>query len=108
MGFGEMTGVVSIFRRPSQNAYGNTTDQQGRLVTCEHRGRGVSCTEQDGRVVTIAYRFDGKRLSLLNDVVVAADAAVWSTDPTNGIDSDYEVDTAAEEIAASNVYRLDP
>ena len=108
MGFDETTGVGSIFRRPSRNAHCNTMDQQGRLVTYEHRGRGVSCTEQDGRVVTIADRFDGKRLNSPNDVVVAADGAVWSTDPTCGIDSDYEVDTAAEEIGAFNVCNLDP
>ena len=27
---------VSVFRKPSNNANGNTRDRQGRLVTCEH------------------------------------------------------------------------
>jgi gluconolactonase len=33
---------------------------------------------------------------------------VWFTDPTYGIDSDYEGDKAESEIGASNVYRIDP
>ena len=35
----EETGAVSVFRKTSNNANGNTRDRQGRLVTCEHRGR---------------------------------------------------------------------
>ena len=34
----EETGAVSVFRKTSWNANGNTRDRQGRLVTCEHRG----------------------------------------------------------------------
>src|SRR5215213_9837875 len=32
----EETGAISVFRRPSNWANGNTRDRQGRLVTCEH------------------------------------------------------------------------
>src|SRR5262252_1622554 len=35
----EETGAVSIFRKPSNFANGNSRDRQGRLVTCEHGGR---------------------------------------------------------------------
>ena len=35
----EETGTVSIFRKPSNNTNGNTRDQQGRLVSCEHDAR---------------------------------------------------------------------
>ena len=34
----EETGAVSVYRRPSDFANGNTRDRQGRLVTCEHGG----------------------------------------------------------------------
>ena len=44
----EETGAVSVFRKSSNNANGNTRDRQGRLVTCEHRGRRVIRTEYDG------------------------------------------------------------
>ena len=37
----EETGAVSIYRKPSNFANGNTRDRQGRLVTCEHGGRRV-------------------------------------------------------------------
>src|SRR2546423_12362901 len=33
MRWDEETGAVSVFRRPSNNANGNTLDRQGRLVT---------------------------------------------------------------------------
>jgi gluconolactonase len=41
-------------------------------------------------------------------VVVKSDGSIWFTDPSYGIDSDYEGDKAASEIGASNVYRIDP
>src|SRR4249920_2970390 len=34
--FDETDGSVSVFRSPCNNANGNTTDDQGRLVTCAH------------------------------------------------------------------------
>src|SRR5262249_41212253 len=44
----EETGAVSVFRKPSNNANGNTRDRQGRLLTCEHGARRVTRTEYDG------------------------------------------------------------
>ena len=35
MKWDEETGAVSVFRKPSHYANGNTRDRQGRLVTCE-------------------------------------------------------------------------
>lgn len=108
MRFDETNGAVSIFREPARNANGNALDREGRLVTCEHRSRSISRTEHDGRIHTLVDRYNGKRLNSPNDVVVASDNSVWFTDPTYGIDSDYEGDAAAEEIGASNVYRYEP
>ena len=106
--FDETDDSVSVFRQPSGHSNGNTVDRQGRLVTCEHGGRRVSRTEHDGRVVTLASHYQGKRLNSPNDVVVKSDGSVWFTDPTYGIDSDYEGDKAESEIGASHVWRLDP
>jgi len=106
--YDETDGGVSVFREPSGNSNGNTVDRQGRLVTCEHSGRRVSRTEHDGSIVTIADRYQGKRLNSPNDVVVTSDGSIWFTDPTYGIDTDYEGDKAESEIGASNVYRVDP
>jgi gluconolactonase len=104
----ETDGSVSVFRAPSGNSNGNTVDRQGRLVTCEHGGRRVSRTEFDGSVTTIADSYKGKKLNSPNDAVVRSDGSIWFTDPSYGIDSDYEGNKAASEIGACNVYRVDP
>ena len=46
----EVTGAVTVFRDPSNNANGNTRDLHGRLVTCEHLTRRVTRTEYDGSI----------------------------------------------------------
>jgi len=105
--YDECNNEVSVFRKPSNHTNGNTVDRQGRLVSCEHSGRRVSRTEHDGSITSIADRYQGKRLNSPNDVVVKSDGAIWFTDPTYGIDSDYEGDRAESEIGASYVYRVD-
>ena len=94
---------VTTFREPSRNANGNTLDRQGRLVTAEHSGRRLSLMEQDGRVVTILDRFDGKRLNSPNDVVVKSDGTYWFTDPPYGL-----ANGEAKEQAGNYVFRHDP
>jgi gluconolactonase len=64
----EETGAVSVFRRPSHNANGNTRDRQGRLVTCEHDTRRVTRTEHDGTITVVAERYEGKPLNSLGRV----------------------------------------
>ncbi len=102
----EQTGAVSDWRKPSGYANGNTRDRQGRLVTCEHGGRRVSRTEHDGRVVTLADRFQGKKLNSPNDVVCKSDGSIWFTDPSFGILGWYEGHRAQPELP-TNVYRWD-
>jgi gluconolactonase len=104
----ETDGSVSVFRAPSDNSNGNTTDREGRLVTCHHRSRCVSRTEHDGSITVLASQFQGKRFNSPNDAVVKSDSSIWFTDPSYGIDSDYEGDAATSEIGACHVYRLDP
>jgi gluconolactonase len=99
---------VGVFRLSANNTNGHTRDRQGRLVSCEHGARRVSRTELDGTITVLAERYQGKRLNSPNDVVVKSDDSVWFSDPTYGIDSDYEGHKAASEIGGSHVYRLDP
>ncbi len=101
-------GSVSVFRQPAMNTNGHTVDPEGRLVSCEHRGRCVSRTGFDGRREVLAERHEGRRFNSPNDVVVKSDRSIWFTDPSYGIDSDYEGDAAPSEIGASHVYRLEP
>lgn len=103
----ETDGSVSVFRQPSLNANGHTVDPQGRLVSCEHRGRCVSRTEHDGTRTVLASHFEGKRLNSPNDVVVKSDGSIWFSDPSYGIDSDYEGDAAPSEIGQRCVYRIE-
>src|SRR6476660_4205948 len=102
----EETGAVSVFRKPSNFANGNTRDRQGRLVTCEHGGRRVVRTEYDGSITVVMDSFNGKRLNSPNDVVVKSDGSIWFTDPIFGLLGNYEGYKAESEIDA-NVYRID-
>lgn len=104
----ETTGAVGVFRAPSGFANGNTVDRLGRLITCEHGNRRVTRTEHDGSVTVLADRYQGARLNSPNDVVERADGSVWFTDPSYGIDSDYEGYRADSEIGGCHVYRVDP
>ncbi len=108
MRWDETSGHVSTFEQPCRVQNGHTVDREGRLVACEHRGRCVSRIELDGSRTVLADAFAGKKLNSPNDVVVKSDGSIWFTDPTYGIDGDYEGDAAPSEIGASNVYRLDP
>jgi gluconolactonase len=104
----EPTGHVGIFRSPAGYTNGHTVDRDGRLVSCSHGARRVERTEHDGSITTIADRYGAKRLNSPNDVVVSSDGSVWFSDPTYGIDSDYEGYAAESEVGASHVYRVDP
>ena len=102
----EETGAVSAFRKPSNNANGNTRDRQGRLVTCEHDTRRVTRTEYDGSITVLADSYNGRRLNSPNDVVVAQDGSIWFTDPVFGILGYYEGHKDDSENKPA-VYRLD-
>jgi gluconolactonase len=104
----EDDGRLSVFRSPSMNSNGNTTDRQGRLVSCEHGGRRVVRTEFDGTITVVADRYNGKRLNSPNDVVVASNGTIWFTDPTYGIGGFYEGLQSEPEQEKHNVYRVDP
>jgi len=104
----EETGAVSVFRQPSNYANGNTRDNEGRLITCEQDSRRLTRTEHDGTITVLIDHYDGKQLNSPNDVVVAADGAIWFTDPGYGIQSNYESSQQRPFELPTNVYRLDP
>lgn len=106
--FDEETQAVSVFRRPSNYSNGNTVDRIGRLVTCEQGTRRVTRTEHDGSITVLADRVRDARFNSPNDVVVKSDGSVWFTDPTYGIDSNYEGIQAPSELDGCHVYRIDP
>ncbi|MBV8989188.1 MAG: SMP-30/gluconolactonase/LRE family protein, partial [Solirubrobacterales bacterium] len=79
-----------------------------RLLTCEQGLRRVTRTEHDGSITILVETHEGKRFNSPNDAVVRSDGSIWFTDPTYGIDADYEGYRAKSEIGSNRVYRLDP
>jgi gluconolactonase len=102
----EETGAISLFRRPSHYANGNTRDRQGRLVTCEMDAQRLTRTEYDGTITVLAERFDGKQLTGPNDVVVKSDGSIWFSDNGAGIRGNYLGHKATPELPY-RVYRID-
>jgi gluconolactonase len=104
----EESGHVSLFRKPTPNANGNTRDREGRLITCEQGGRQVVRTEWDGSITVLAAAYKGRQLNSPNDVVVRSDGSIWFTDPNYGIISDYVGEKRPQELDGCNVFRIDP
>jgi gluconolactonase len=102
----EETGRVSLFRKPSHYANGNTRDRQGRLVTCEMDAQRLTRTGHDGTVTVLAETFDGKSLTGPNDVVVKSDGSIWFSDNGAGIRGNYLGHKAVPELPY-RVYRID-
>ena len=97
-----------VLSHRSNNTNGNTCDALGRRIGCEHLTRSVVRIEHDGTRTVLAAAHEGKRLNSPNDVVVASDGAVWFTDPSYGIMSDYEGQRAEPEQSGCFVYRVCP
>ena len=87
---------------------GNALDAEGRLVHCEHGRRCISRSEDDGSVEPIVTHNDGRRLNSPNDITVAADGAIWFTDPIFGILMPNQGSLAEPELDHRSVYRFDP
>ena len=102
----EETGAVSLFRKPSHYANGNTRDRQGRLITCEMDAQRLTRTECDGTIAVLADSFDGKKLTGPNDVVVKSDGSIWFSDNGAGIRGNYLGHKAIAELPY-RVYRID-
>jgi len=87
---------------------GLTIDRQGRLIACEHGNHRVSRTEKDGTVVTLADRYDGKRLNSPNDVVCKRNGDIYFTDP-NSVARNNPPDPhndLKQELEFNGVYRV--
>src|SRR3954467_9589555 len=102
----EETEAISVWRRPSNYANGNTRDRQGRLVTCEMGSQRLTRTEYDGSITVLANTFDGRRLTGPNGVVVKSDGWIWFSDNGAGIRGNYLGNKAEQELPF-RVYRID-
>jgi gluconolactonase len=104
----ETSNAVSVFRSPASFANGHTRDRSGRLVSCEQGTRRIVRTEHDGSLSILAEAYEGARLNSPNDIVEHSDGSLWFTDPSYGIDTDYEGHAAPSEQSGCFVFRLDP
>ena len=64
---------------------GLTLDPQGRLVITAMADRKIVRLEKDGARTVLADRYEGKRFSGPNDIVVKSDGAIYFTDSVNGL-----------------------
>jgi gluconolactonase len=98
---------VTVFRKPSHMANGNTFDRQGRLLTCEHATSRVTCTYPDGRIEVLASHYNDKELNSPNDIVVRSDRSIYFTDPNSGRGPRFGI-AREQELPFQGVYRLGP
>ncbi len=98
------TGGVPRAGEPGSN--GLTTDQQGRLLLCQHGDRQVARREKDGRFTALATNYQGKRFNSPNDLVVKSNGDIYFTDPPYGLEKNNA--DPKKEIPFNGVYRLQP
>jgi gluconolactonase len=91
-----------LLRGDAAGPGGNAFDAQGRLYTCETRARRVVRLEKNGKLETVAERWDGKRLNAPIDVTVSKSGHVYFTDPAFGEQSDHR------ELDFYGVYHVSP
>ncbi|GAA5122883.1 SMP-30/gluconolactonase/LRE family protein [Luteolibacter yonseiensis] len=96
------TGVADYGREPGSN--GLAFDAEGRLLSCEHGDRRVSVLTRGGGKMTVADRFEGKRLNSPNDVTVHPDGTLFFTDPIYGLPQ-HEKDPS-RELDFCGVFRI--
>jgi len=101
------TSDVSIFRKPSFMANGNSWDHQGRLVTCEHACSRISRGDTDGSYEVLASHYEGRELNSPNDIVVSSNGDIFFTDPNSGRGRRYGVERE-QQLDFQGVFRLDP
>jgi len=98
---------VSVFRKPSNMANGNTLDVEGRLLSCEHATSRVSRTDTDGNYEILATHFEGWELNSPNDIIVSRNGNIFFTDPASGRGVPYGVERE-QELDFQGVYKLNP
>lgn len=79
---------VAVLRADTKGANGNAFDAQGRLYSCEGRGRRVVRTDKHGKLEVLAEKWEGKRLNAPNDIAIRKEGDAYFTDPAFGYQQD--------------------
>lgn len=100
-------GAVDVLMETTAYLNGSVLDGV-RLIHCEHGRRCVSTSDGSGTPAVLVDRYRGRRLNSPNDVAVAADGAVWFTDPTYGLQNPRQGCPGEPDLDHRSVYRFDP
>jgi gluconolactonase len=96
------TGTTTFTgREPGSN--GLAFNKAGELVMCQHGDRRIA-KWVDGKFVTLADRYAGKRLNSPNDLAIRSNGDVYFTDPPYGLPRHTE--DPGRELDFQGVYRL--
>ena len=103
------TGETPRGGEPGAN--GLLLNSSGQLLLCQHGDRRVARMEAPlgqpkPEFVTLAGRWNGKRLNSPNDAVIDSKGNLYFTDPPYGLEKQTE--DPAKEIPFQGVYRLRP
>ncbi len=103
----DSTQGLRLFRDNSYLANGNTLDNAGNLITCEHGTSRVSMTTRDGDYSVLSSSYNGKALNSPNDVIVRSDGLILFTDPISGRGAGFGI-PREPELDFMGVFSYDP
>ena len=90
-------------KEPGSN--GLAFNKAGELLLCQHGDRRLAKLV-DGKFVTLADKYMGKRLNSPNDLTIMSNGDIYFTDPPYGLPKLME--DPAKELDFQGVYRLKP
>ncbi|MCF7944160.1 MAG: SMP-30/gluconolactonase/LRE family protein [Spirochaetia bacterium] len=98
---------LEVFRDNSYMANGNTFDNEGNLITCEHAASRISLTKPNGEYIVLIDSYKGRQLNSPNDVIVSSDGTIIFTDPASGRSPGFGV-PRPQELDFQGVFALKP
>jgi gluconolactonase len=90
-------------KEPGSN--GLALDKDGKLILCMHGDRRVARRDGD-KFVTLADKYDGKRLNSPNDLAYKGNGDLYFTDPPYGLPGQME--DKGKQLDFQGVYRMNP
>tara|TARA_B100000767_G_scaffold263225_1_gene276747 strand:- start:4780 stop:5757 length:978 start_codon:yes stop_codon:yes gene_type:complete len=115
----DKSGGLSVFLEPSGytgiapnekngGANGLILDSSGNLLIAQHGDRRIALIKRPlarpGTFITVVDRFEGKRFSSPNDLILSKSGDLYFTDPPYGLKGDND---PLKEIKINGVYKLD-
>lgn len=100
---------LNILREFTNKGNGNSFDENGNIVVCEHARSCISRTNHEGEELEILVsHYKGKELNSPNDVVVKSDGKIYFTDPIFGRNPSNVGIERTPELNFRGVYCFDP